>query len=79
MQLKVGLRPGMVLVFPPGAPLRRGGVYPLKAGGAKRCAVLYGTERRGAPVRPSLPLPPPPHISPLVAKAKGVWSNATGE
>ena len=25
----------MGLVFPPGAPLRRGGVYPLKAGGAE--------------------------------------------
>ena len=49
-QRKLGLRPGMVFIFfPPGAPLRRGGVYPLKAGGAERCAVLYGAERRGAP------------------------------
>ena len=38
-----------VYFFPPGAPLRRGGVYPLKAGGGERCAVLYGAERRGAP------------------------------
>ena len=37
--------PSWACVFPPGGPLRRGGVYPLKAGGAKRCAELYGAER----------------------------------
>ena len=42
---KVGLRRlVMGWVFPPGAPLRRGGVYPLKAGGAKllRCVIWRG-------------------------------------
>ena len=58
------------LAFPPGAPLRRGGVYPLKAGGAELRSELYGAERRGAPLLPPLRSGRRPHISPLVAFRK---------
>ena len=57
-------------IFPPGAPLRRGGVYPLKAGGAELRSELYGAERRGAPLLPPLRSGRRPHISPLVAFRK---------
>ena len=67
-------------VFAPRAPLRRGGVVPLKAGGAERCAELYGAERDVGPrkelvVYLVLPRPLTPHISPLVAfrKRGGYW------
>ena len=65
-----------VYFFPPVAPLRRGGVYPLKAGGAERCAVLYGAERRGPPEGTRTYLVPSPYISPLVAfrKRGATWS-----
>ena len=51
--------------------------FPLKAGGAKRCAELYGAERRGAPLRFRRSSSARPHISPLVAfRKRGVYSLA---
>ena len=58
--------------FPPGAPLRRGGVYPLKAGGAELRSELYGAERRGAPHPSAATLwSSTPHISASCVPQKG--------
>ena len=70
-QAQVSLRlDSMGLVFPPGAPLRRGGVYPLKAGGAERRRASMARRDVG-PRKELVPRPLTPHISASCVPQKG--------